>query len=98
MNPRAYAEGNSRDFYNKFFCTWSILVVLDYVVNDVVEQGLLQVVQQVLSVHPVNLGREFSLMGWEGLYPSFSLLLTPLLLGFSDGISVLIRCRGTCVD
>jgi hypothetical protein len=72
-------------------------VVQDYVVNDVVEPGLLQVVQEVLSVHLVNLGNPFNVLGWERTLSSFSLLLTTPLLGFSDG-TFLIRCSGNWVD
>jgi hypothetical protein len=74
-------------------------VVLNYVVNEVVEPSSLQVVQQVLSVHLVNLPYEsgFAPGRWEKLFSSFSLLLTPPLLGFSEG-TFLIRCYGNWVD
>ena len=69
-------------------------MVLNYVVNEVVEPNSLQVVRQVLSVHLVYVS---NIPLWGRLFPSFSLLLTPPLLGFSEG-TFLIRCSGNWVD
>jgi len=90
-------DGWKSRFYHQYFCIWATLVVLNYVVNEVVEPSSPQVVREILSVHLVNLGYEFSFPGWEALFPSLSLLLTPPLSGFSDG-TFLIRCSGNWVD